>query len=184
MYVHPTWYGGLLQILSIYLIPFLVILGVIVYGFIKDSEKMFFGGIVCLFAFLFVGAIASDFVCYELFEVPSVDEKVITVSEWQPRVGISTDNGVMSITRADDLMLVDTEGNCYYNTENFWFQKFETRDIFNQLKVNGTYRIKYYGWREGFNNGFPNILSVEEVIDETNTTVPKYSDYFGTKLVN
>ena len=42
------------------------------------------------------------------------------------------------------------------------------------------YKIKYYGWREGFNNGFPNILSVEKVIDENHTRIV---NNFGNNLV-
>ena len=120
-----------------------------------------------------------------MYEVPSVNEEVITVQEWQPKVGLGTNgDGMMVIDSADDLMLVTTNGTCFYNNEHFWFQKFNTRDVFNQLKVNGTYRIKYYGWREPYNNGFPNILTVEEVINEDNVSTPQYSDYFGVKLVN
>ena len=57
------------------------------------------------------------------------------------------------------------------------------RDIFYQLRDNGTYKIKYYGWREGFTNSFPNILSVEQVVDENGTVPPSYNKYFGINLV-
>ena len=96
---------------------------------------------------------------------------------------MSTNNdGMMTISNADQLMLVTTEKEGFFNMENFLFEKFNTRDILYQLKINGTYKIKYYGWREGFTTGFPNVLSVEEVIDESNATEAKYEDYFGTKL--
>ena len=55
--------------------------------------------------------------------------------------------------------------------------RFNTRNILNTLKPNGTYKIKYYGWREGYNSGVPNILSVEEIIDESNCTNHSISDY-------
>lgn len=90
----------------------------------------------------------------------------------------------MVIDNANELLLVTTDGEGFFNNENFFFDKFNTRDIFNKLKVGGTYKIKYYGWRNGYNSGFPNILSVEEVIDETNATENKYGDYFGTKLAS
>ena len=89
---------------------------------------------------------------------------------------------MMVIDNADELMMITSDGRGFVNEENFLFQKFDTRDILNKLKPNGVYKIKYYGWREGFNSGFPNILSVEEVVDESNVTDVKLSDYFGSKL--
>mgnify|MGYP000867192665 CR=1 FL=1 len=117
------------------------------------------------------------------YEVPSVQEKIITVQGWEPRPGvIAKGDGTMVISNADQLLLVTTENEGFYNMENFLFQKFNTRDIFNQLKVGGTYKIKYYGWRNGFNSGFPNLLSVEEVINETGVNNNAYGDYFGIKF--
>ena len=77
-------------------------------------------------------------------------------------------------------MFVTKEGKEFANIESWPFSKFETRTIFNKLRVNGTYKIKYYGWRNGQNNEFPNILSVEEVIDENNTQPNDFNKYFGT----
>ena len=90
----------------------------------------------------------------------------------------------MVINSADDLMLITTDNEGFLNEENFLFGKFNTRDIFNELKVNGTYKIKYYGWREGYNSGFPNILAVEEVINETNASSNDYNKYFGNVFVS
>ena len=74
------------------------------------------------------------------------------------------------------------DGEGFLNEENFLFQKFDTRDILNTLKPHGTYNITFFGWREGFNSGFPNILSVNEVVDESNASNVSLNDYFGTKL--
>ena len=122
---------------------------------------------------------------WNAYEVPSVQEKVITVQGWEPKPGIIADKyGTMVIDNANELMLITKDNEGFFNNENFLFQKFNTRDIFNQLKVGGTYKIKYYGWRNGFNSGFPNILSVEQVINETNATNNDYNKYFGTKFAN
>ena len=181
VFVPPNWFEGMLMYGLIVLLPFIIGLGMIFIGLVFDKQLMAILGLVVVIA----SVICTGFIWYELYEVPSVNEEIITVQEWQPRADIGTnDNGMMVVDSADDLMLVTTNGTCYYNTEHFWFQKFNTRDVFNQLKVNGTYKIKYYGWREPFNTGFPNILSVEEVIDETNCTTPRYSDYFGVKLIS
>lgn len=181
VFVAPNWFDGLLIWSLIYVLPLLLAVGLLVVGVLWDKVSVcVIGALLILFCI-----VGSSVVWYDVMELPSVQEKVITVQEWQPRVDIGTnENGMMVVDSADDLMLMTTDGECYYNTENFLFQKFNTRDPFNQLKVNGTYRIKYYGWREPFNSGFPNILSVEEVIDESNTTAQRYGDYFGVKLVN
>ncbi len=148
------------------------------------------GSIFITFILAFIAAII---VIYPLgcvywfyaYEEPSVQEKIITVQGWEPKAGIIADEyGRIVIDNANELMLVTTSNEGFFNNENFLFQKFNTRDIFNQLKVGGTYKIKYYGWRNGYNSGFPNILSVEQVINETNATNNDYSKYFGTKLAN
>lgn len=64
-------------------------------------------------------------------------------------------------------MMITTEYEEFLNEKNFLLKKFNTRDIFNELKINEAYKIKYYGWRNGFNSEFPNIISVKEVINET-----------------
>ncbi len=142
--------------------------------------------IVFAFAFIVAVIVVYPIGCvywfYE-YEVPSVQEKIITVQGWEPRPGIiPNNNGMMTISNADQLLLVTTENEGFFNMENFLFGKFNTRDIFNQLKVGGTYKIKYYGWRNGFNSGFPNILSVEQVVNETGAKNNSYGDYFGTKF--
>ena len=181
VFIHPTWFEGLIIWGALILIPIVFGALSILYGMALEKILLIFLGVIVIVA----GLGCATFIWYDFYEVPSVDEAVVTVQEWQPRVGLhANEDGMMVVDSADDLMLVTTDGDCYFNTENFFFQKFNTRDVFNQLKVNGTYRIKYYGWREPFNNGFPNILSVEEVIDENNTSTPRYSDYFGVKLVS
>jgi hypothetical protein len=141
-----------------------------------------------VFAFVFIVAIIVVYPIgcvfwFYSYEVPSVQEKIITVQGWEPRPGIIYDpRGVMTISNADQLLLVTTENEGFFNMENFLFAKFNTRDIFNQLKVGGTYKIKYYGWRNGFNSGFPNILSVEQVVNETSAKNSSYGDYFGVKF--
>lgn len=186
MFVPPTWMEGLMiQLVIFVIIPLIIatIAGIGIWRWSRDGEAGLFG-LGAIFAILFFVMIPVGSVYwYNAYEVPSVQEKIITVQNWEPRVGISTDkNGMMTIDNADELMMITTENEGFFNMENFLFGKFNTRDILNTLRVNGTYKIKYYGWREGFNSGFPNILSVEEVINENGTTAVKYNDYFGTKL--
>jgi len=186
MFVPPTWIEGfLIQLLIFIVVPLVVaiIIGIGIGKLTDDGEN---GVMAMVFAFMILFAImipVGSVYWYNAYEVPSVQEKIITVQGWEPRAGISTDsNGMMTIDNADELMMITTENEGFFNMENFLFGKFNTRDILNTMRVNGTYKIKYYGWREGFNSGFPNILSIEEIIDENNTVPMKYSDYFGTKL--
>lgn len=187
-FVPPTWFDGMLFYIGCSIIPLIIFALMFIIGFIKLDDGDIWTyvcifGVVLLVVGTFAGYFITEYAWNQAYEVPSVDEKVITVKEWQPRVGLQSDNGMMHIDSADDLMLITSDDECYYNTENFWFSKFDTRDLFNKLKVNGTYKIKYYGWREPFNSGFPNVLSVEEVVDESNVSDVKFSDYFGTKLI-
>lgn len=185
MFVPPTWVEGfLIQFLIVVIIPLLIAigLGAAIGKISKDGETGAMAFIMAFFILFAVMIPVNSVYWHNTYEKGSVQEKIITVQEWQPKPGISTSNGMMTIDNADQLMLITTEQEGFLNEENFFFNKFDTRDVFNKLKVNGTYKIKYYGWREGFNSGFPNIISVEEVLDESNASNNKYGDYFGTKL--
>lgn len=188
MFVAPNWFEGWLIQFGIFIVIPLVV--AIIVGFIvkKKKDSKFFGILSVGLAFIVVLAIMlpiGSVYWHYAYEVPSVQEKIITVQEWQPKAGIKYNNeGMMVIDNADQLMLITTDNEGFVNEENFLFNKFNTRDVFNELKINGTYKIKYYGWRNGFNSGFPNILSVEKVINDNNTSNNKYGDYFGVKFAN
>lgn len=168
-FIPPTWFEGALYYAAWFFIP--LILGLIFFliGAVKENNDYNSGGwafgigIVLVFLAIFGGTVGSAVGWHYQYEVPSVQEKVITVDDWQPQFGHYWGD----VSSADDLMLKTTDGELFGNKEKFLFQKFATRDILDQLKPNGTYKIKYYGWREGYNNGIPNILSVEQVINET-----------------
>ena len=189
VFVHPSWFEGFL-IWVLYGIPLFVCVGLVVFSFLKafttDEEKWLKVGVVFMILTVLCVPVCEGvggYLWHESYEVPSVQSKIVTVDSWQPKAGIHTnENGVMVIDNADQLMMVTEDGEGFLNEENFLFQKFDTRDILNELKPHGKYNITYYGWREGFNSGFPNILSVNEVVDESNATNVSLNDYFGTKL--
>lgn len=192
VFVNPSWFEGTL-IWLLFCIPLLLSVIITVVMGIKfiscsyeESNKWAkrFGVLVVLSIVLVPITLGGGgYLWHEMYEVPSVSEKVITVDEWQVKPdAVHTEDGMMVIDNADQLMLITSDGEGFFNNENFLFQKFDTRDILNQLKPGGTYKIKYYGWREGYNSGFPNILSVKEVVNESNASEVKLSDYFGTKL--
>ncbi|MBQ2653391.1 MAG: hypothetical protein IJF83_07540 [Methanobrevibacter sp.] len=180
-FVPPSWFMGMLIYAGYFAVP--LIIGVIAWVFFALKDKPTVGTIIFIVC-LVVGFAGAHVLWWENFEVQSVQEKIVTVQDWQAKPGLKADErGMMVIDSADDLMMVTSDGEGYLNTEHFLFQKFDTRDILNTLKPNGTYKIKFYGWREGFNSGFPNILSVEEIVDESHAQNKSVGDYFGTKVV-
>ena len=191
VFVHPDWFTGTL-IWGLFFIPMLICVIVFVYGLIKvfyfestEDKHLFvmFGSLILMVVLVPVCFGVGGYIWHEMYEVPSVTEEIVNVSEWQVRPNVAhSSNGMMVIDNADQLMMVTSDGRGFVNEENFLFQKFDTRDILNTLKPGGVYKIKYYGWREGYNSGFPNLLSVEEVVDESNVSDVKLSDYFGSKF--
>lgn len=177
VFVPPTWFEGLLFYASWTIVPLIIAVILFVVSWISDSKHkdtatiISFGVAILFVAIAICGAgFLADWSWHYSVEEQSVQEKVITVDDWQPYFGHYWGD----VQSADDLMLKTTDGELFANQENFLFGKFNTRDILDQVKPNGTYKIKYYGWREGYNNGIPNILSVEQVIDEKNT--PSHHD--------
>lgn len=173
-FVPPTWIEGFIHYAMWTIVPFVIGLVLFGIGALIDRDKydptnrqiLLMGcGVFCVALAVCGGLFLADLTWHYGVETDSVQEKIITVDDWQPVFGKYWGD----VNSASDLMLKTTDGELFKNDENFLFQKFATRDILDQLKPNGTYKIKYYGWREGYNNGCPNILSVEQVIDESNT---------------
>lgn len=178
-FVPPTWYEGMLIWASYLIIPIIIGIAALFYTWFLKEKHEAIGLIICIICIAFA-ICGSSILWYAQYEVPSVQEKIITVDDWQPTFGHYWGD----VKRADDLMLKTVDGELYSNEESFLFQKFNTRDVLDQLKPNGTYIIKTSGWREGFNDGVPNILSVEKVMDESNC--PKHhdiSDYMNKRSI-
>ena len=176
-FVAPSIFDGMLMWGLIYIVPVLLCICFFIYGIVEENKAVKIASII-LVCFM---VCFSSYLWYETMELPSVQEKTITVQAWQPNTNVETNEfGQLTITNADQLVLVSTDGETFQNTENFFFMKFETRDLLNNLKVGGTYKIKYYGWRNGFTSTFPNILEIEEVVDESNAT--STNNYFGTVI--
>ena len=176
-FIPPSWWMLGLTKIGYVLIPVILGVSLALYGLMKDNIPIIIIGVIIVIS----GFGLASMTWHNNYEVQSVDEKIITVADYQikPNIG-KNDHGMIVVDSADDLLLVTTDGESFLNEENFWFSKWNTRDLFNQLKVGGTYKIKYYGWREPFFSTFPNILSVEEVIDESNATTNNFNKYSGT----
>ena len=176
-FVPPSWWMIGLTKIGYILLPLILGIVCILTGYVKDKFFLIIIGVIIIIS----GFGLASLTWHNNYEVASVQEKIITVSDYQikPNIG-KNKNGFIVVDSADDLLMVTRDGESFLNEENFWFGKFNTRDLFNELKVNGTYKIKYYGWREPFYSAFPNILSVEEVIDESHATNNDFSKYSGT----
>lgn len=186
VFAEPTWIEGSIYWASWFVIPMIFAFIFFLISAVQSNRDYNSGGVAFVIGIMLIfvafigGSVGSSVGWHYQYEVPSVQEKVITVDDWQPTFGKYWGD----VDSADDLMLKTTDGELFGNEENFLFQKFETRDILDQLKPNGTYKIKYYGWREGYNNGVPNILSVEEVINETNSSQHHdISDYMNKRSI-
>ena len=193
MYVEPTWLELLINgsILNIALILIIILLTIIIAKIVNKivsndkKEITIITAVVCIILFSSIMLFVDDYAWNIWMEQPSIREEIVTVDAIQPRPGaVAMNNDGYVIDNSDQLMFVTKDGREFGNYENWPFGKFETRTIFNQLRINGTYKIKYYGWRNGHNNEFPNILSVEEVIDENNTQPNDFNKYFGAHRGN
>ena len=134
-FIPPNWFTGMIIYGLIYILPILLGVSIIITSLIKvfNMKMLAIGIIIC-----FISIVCSSYITHEMFEIPSVQEEIITVQGWEPKPNIQiNENGIMVINSADDLMLITKDGKSFLNEENFWFQKFNTRDIFNDLKVNG-----------------------------------------------
>ena len=181
-FVPPTWWQGLLVWAGYLLIPFIIAVTVFIYTWMIKEKHQLIGTFIIIICIAFA-MLGSQILWFEQYEVPSVHSEIVTVQDWQPVPGLQVnEKGLMVIDSADDLMLIDSNGNGYLNKEKFLFNKFNTRDILNTAKPGTKLNITCYGWREGFNNGFPNILSVE-VLDDSHAVDKNATDYFGTKIV-
>lgn len=127
-----------------------------------------------------VSAIVNGFVQEQNQYKDSIKEEVVTIQSVSPAPGLSPNSfGQLMVDNAEQLMFYTTDGVGFQNTEDELMGKYETRDLLVNLKIGGTYKIKYVGWRDGQNSKFPNILSITEVKDESKAVEFSWNDYLG-----
>jgi hypothetical protein len=56
------------------------------------------------------------------------------------------------------LIYTDEEG-VFQDTDAIWYFKFDSSDVYNQLREGGEYECEVYGWRVPFFSWYPNIKS-------------------------
>lgn len=62
--------------------------------------------------------------------------------------------------------LIFTDRGVYENTDSFLNGKFNSSDLYNQLKPGNKYTCDTIGWRVGLLSWYPNVLKCEEVRQE------------------
>jgi len=58
--------------------------------------------------------------------------------------------------------LIFTDNGVYQNTDTVWYWKFNSSDVYNDLKVGDTYTARVYGFRIPFLSMYKNIINVNK----------------------
>ena len=59
--------------------------------------------------------------------------------------------------------LIFTQNEIFKNGDDLWFMKFDSSDIYNELEVGKTYRVKVNWFRVPFLSYYRNILELNDV---------------------
>ena len=62
----------------------------------------------------------------------------------------------------DDKYLVYTDNGTYEITDSLVYWRWDSSDLYGEIKVGETYEAKVYGWRIPIFSSYKNIVSVEE----------------------
>ena len=68
----------------------------------------------------------------------------------------------------------DTEKNIYKVVPSVWYWKWHHTETWNNMKKGETYNVIGYGYRIGILNIYPNIISIEQI--SNNTTISNISN--------
>lgn len=56
--------------------------------------------------------------------------------------------------------LIASEFETFENVDTLLFMKFDSSDVYRQLKVGETYKVKVVGWRIGLFSSYRNIIKI------------------------
>ncbi|MFH1182720.1 MAG: DUF1523 family protein [Candidatus Moraniibacteriota bacterium] len=74
----------------------------------------------------------------------------------------SLNNKINPGSEQDQYLVFTKDDGIFKNTDSWFWWKFNSSDIQNQLTAGMPYRIKHYGWRWGFFSLYPNIVEAKE----------------------
>lgn len=58
--------------------------------------------------------------------------------------------------------LIYTNKGVYQDADSFWNGKWNSSDLYNDIKVNKTYTCDVTGWRNGFFSWYPNVVRCDD----------------------
>jgi len=58
--------------------------------------------------------------------------------------------------------LIYTDTEVYENTDNLFYGKFRSSNLYNDLKIDSTYTVRVIGWRVPFLSMYENIINIVE----------------------
>lgn len=99
--------------------------------------------------------IVCALVALPIYYVKGTEETVSVVIESKERI---SDRG-----GSESKYLIFTNEETFENTDSLLNGKFNSSDIYGQLKEGGSYECKVYGWRIPFMSSYRNIVECKEV---------------------
>lgn len=111
----------------------------------------------------FIGAVVAVFAVVLLILVPLFLNIFYVYGTQQDRtITVNKTERVNSTDNSSSKYLVYTEQGVFENTDSLLRLKFNSSDVYNEVKEGKTYVCDTYGWRIPFFSQYPNIVSCEE----------------------
>jgi acyl CoA:acetate/3-ketoacid CoA transferase beta subunit len=76
------------------------------------------------------------------------------------RTVVATVSDKENICRGNDncKYLIYTDKGVFQNTDTFWYLKYNSSDVYGDIKKGHKYTFKVTGWRWGFWSWYPNVV--------------------------
>jgi hypothetical protein len=91
-------------------------------------------------------------VAFNFYYVYGTDEVVTVTVESKERI----------VTQDSSKYLVFTNGEVFENTDSLLYWKFNSSDLYGELKEGETYTVRVYGWRIPFLSNYRNIIEIKK----------------------
>lgn len=109
------------------------------------------------FAGVIFGALSIILVLILIFGFPFI-KNVMTHRD----VDFTVTKSERIVTNNDSKYLVFTDNGVYENTDTIWNGKFNSSDLYANIKEGKKYTCDVVGWRVPFLSWYPNLISCEE----------------------
>ena len=78
-------------------------------------------------------------------------------------VATVNEKGERCASRDSCKYMIYTDKGVYQNTDSLLYWKWDSAEVYNDLKVGKTYNLTVAGWRVAFLSWFPNVVEYTEV---------------------